>query len=102
MRPQAIKKFGGGVKRVVPWHAVTMRRRLNALANERGSRRISAPSAIIAIAFGAFANQPRHKATASREATAAQGRSRSTFDCHFARDTRATTAVEAAVSAAMI
>jgi hypothetical protein len=28
-------------------------------------------------------------------------RSRSTFDCHFARDTRATTAVEAAVSAAM-
>jgi len=92
-----------------------MRRRLNALANKRGFRRISAPSAIIAIVFGeadhlriiaivfgAFANQPPHKATASREATAAQGRSRSTFDCHFARDTRATTAVEAAVSAAMI
>ena len=32
-----------------------------------------------------FANQPPHKATASREATAAQGRSRSTFDATCTR-----------------
>ena len=70
------------MERVVPWRVGALRRRLNALVprlRDGFAAGISAPLATVAIVFGAFADQPPYKATASREATAAQGRSRSTL-----------------------